>query len=75
LAAYLYHGRSGWGWYFQLRMKDKPDFIYDGGFEKKEIGGTIQVVFEGDIHSPRFILKDASEKTSASPNSLRIHRC
>ncbi len=55
--AYLYHGRSGWGRYFQLRMKDKPAFIYDGGFERKAIGDTIQVIFEGDIHLPKFIFK------------------
>jgi len=47
--AYLYYGRSGWGRYFQLRMKDKPAFLYDGGFERKLIGDTMHVIFEGDI--------------------------
>ncbi len=55
--AHLYHGQAGWGEYFQLRMKGKSVFIYDGGFEGKAIGDTIQVIFEGDISSPKFILK------------------
>ncbi len=57
LKSYLYHGESGWGKYFQIRMKDKYAFIHDGGLESKVVGGTIQVIFEGDIHSPKFILK------------------
>ena len=57
LKSYLYHGESGWGRYFQIRIKEKPAFIYDGGFERKAIGDIIQVIFEGDIHSPKFIFK------------------
>ena len=57
LKSYLYHGESGWGRYFQIRIKDKPAFINDGGFERKAIGDIIQVIFEGNIHSPKFILK------------------
>jgi len=36
-------------------MKNKPEFIYEGGLENKQIGDTIHVTFEGDIHSPKFI--------------------
>ena len=57
LKSYLYHGESGWGRFFQIKMKEKPAFIYDGGFEGKVIGDIIQVIFEGDIHSPKFIFK------------------
>ena len=57
LRSSIYYGESGWGRYFQIRMKDKHAFIYDGGLESKVIGDTIQVIFEGDIHSPKFILK------------------
>ena len=57
LRSSLYHGVSGWGEHFQLKMKDKPTFVYDGGLENKQIGDTIQVIFEGDIRSPKFILK------------------
>jgi hypothetical protein len=55
LSAFLYHGQSGWGRYFQIRIEDKPSFIHDGGLENKNIGDTIQVMFEGDIKSPTFI--------------------
>jgi len=54
LGAYLYHGESGWGRYFQIRMTDRAGFIYDGGLENKQIGDTIQVLFEGDINRPKF---------------------
>ncbi len=57
LGAYLYHGESGWGRYFRLRMKDIPGFIYDGGLDNKQIGDTIQVIFEGDINRPKFRFK------------------
>ena len=57
LDAYLYHGKSGWGKYFQLRMVDKPGFIYDGGLEDKQIDDTIQVIFDGDIRRPMFRFK------------------
>jgi hypothetical protein len=57
LDAYLYHGESGWGPYFQLRIEDKPGFIFDGGLENKQIDDTIQVIFEGDIYRPKFKFK------------------
>ncbi len=56
LRAHLYHGESGWGRYFQIMIKNKSTFIYDGGLEKMQIGDSIQVIFEGDIRSPKFIL-------------------
>jgi len=57
LGAYLYHGESGWGRYFQLKMNDRSGFIYNGGFENKQIDDTIQVIFEGDINRPKFQFK------------------
>jgi len=57
LDGYLYYGESGGGDYFQIWMKNKPEFICQGGLENKEIGDTILVVFEGDIHSLKFILQ------------------
>jgi len=57
LDGYLYYGESGGGDYFQIWMKTKPEFICQGGLENKEIGDTILVVFEGDIHSLKFILQ------------------
>jgi hypothetical protein len=38
----------------RMGMKDKPGFIYNGGLENKQIGDTIQVIFEGDINRPKF---------------------
>ncbi|MBU4445313.1 DUF262 domain-containing protein [bacterium] len=60
LRASLYHGESSWGRYFQIKMKDKPAFIHNDGLENLKIGDTIQVTFEGDIRSPKFLL-EASE--------------
>jgi len=57
LDAYLYYGESGGGEYFQIWMKNKPMFIYDGGLENKQIGDTIQVLFEGDIHASKFVFQ------------------
>ena len=57
LDAYLYYGESGGGDYFQIWMKNRPESIYEGGLENKQIGDTIQVIFEGDIHSPKFIFR------------------
>jgi len=57
IRGYLYHGESGWGRYFQLKMKDKHAIIYNGGLENKQIGDSIQVIFEGDIRSPKFIFE------------------
>ena len=61
LRASLYHGESGWGRYFQIKMKDKPAFIYDGGLENLQNGDTIQVTFEGDIQSPKFFLEESED--------------
>jgi hypothetical protein len=55
--AYLYYGESGWGEYFQLWMKDKPKFVKEGGFDKMRIGETIKIIFDGDIHTPKFIFR------------------
>jgi hypothetical protein len=61
LRASLYHGESSWGKYFQIKMKDKPAFIYDGGLENLQNGDTIQVTFEGDIRSPNFFLEKSED--------------
>lgn len=68
LRASLYHGESGWGRYFQLRLKDKPAFIYDGGFENKQIGDSIQVICEGDKRPPKFIFTDNSDDEEPNEN-------
>jgi len=60
--AYLYHGRSGWGKYFQIRIKDKPAFIDDAGFEGKTIGDNIQVTYEESIPLPKFRLSVCDQK-------------
>jgi len=57
LGAYLYHGESGGGRYFQLKMKNRAAFLYAGGLEDKHIGDDIQVTFDGDIHRPKFTFK------------------
>lgn len=61
LRASLYHGESSWGRYFQIKMKDKTAFIYDGGLENLQNGDTIQVTFEGDIRSPNFFLEKSED--------------
>jgi len=61
LRASLYHGESGWGRYFQIKMKDKPAFIHDDGLENLQIGDTIEVTFEGDIRSPKFFLEKSED--------------
>lgn len=57
LRAHLYHGQSGWGRYFQLKIDDGPSFIHDGGLDSKGIGDTIEVEFKGDIKSPTFVFR------------------
>lgn len=61
LKAALYHGESGWGRYFQIKLKDKPAFIHNDGLENLKIGDTIQVTFEGDIRSPKFFLEESED--------------
>lgn len=61
LRASLYHGESGWGRYFQIKMKDKPAFIHDDGLENLQIGDTIQVTFDGDVRSPKFFLEESED--------------
>jgi len=45
--AYLYHGKSGWGLYYQIRIANKPDFIHIGGLSSLRIDGSIKVRFHG----------------------------
>lgn len=62
LRAFLYHGESGWGRYFQIKMKDKPAFInHDDGLENLQIGDTMQVTFGGNIRSPKFFLEESED--------------
>ncbi|MFH1931795.1 MAG: hypothetical protein ABIN18_09435 [Pseudomonadota bacterium] len=47
IAAYLYHGKSGWGLYYQIRIANKPDFIHTGGLSSHKIDDFIKVRFHG----------------------------
>ena len=55
LRSSLYHSESGWGKYFQIKIIDRYNFISEGGLRNKQIGDTIQVVFEGNIRAPKFV--------------------
>lgn len=57
LNSYLYHGQSGYGQYYQIRIKDNPNFIHEGGLDNVKIGEFIEVVFGGNIRSPEFSLR------------------
>ena len=47
IAAYLYHGKSGWGLYYQIKIANKPDFIHTGGLSSLKIDDFIRVRFHG----------------------------
>ena len=47
IPAYLYHGKSGWGLYFQIKIANKPDFIQTGGLSSLKIDDFIRVRFHG----------------------------
>lgn len=57
LRSYLYHGKSGGGKYFQIKILSRHGFISEGGFRNKQIGDTIQVIFKGDIRAPKFVFR------------------
>jgi len=53
--AYLYHGKSGWGFYYQIRIANKPDFIHTGGLYSLKIDDFIKVSFDGfKSNEPKF---------------------
>lgn len=47
IPAYLYHGKSGWGLYYQIKISNKPDFIHTGGLSSLKIDDFISVRFHG----------------------------
>jgi hypothetical protein len=50
-ASYLYHGKSGWGLYYQIRIANKPDFTHTGGLYSLKINNFIKVRFHGIINN------------------------